>query len=445
MKQNFRGWTSVFSFTFKQSTKGFSFKFVTIIIALLIIGGIVAANVIVAKPDEVKTAEASTIKTVYVLDNSGLLPTDFKSNNPELSTEQFNKITYVSVTNQSKEEVIAAAAKDSEQSIALIITSNDQGFEIEAAIPTGSTITKGQAQSLLDEMSTAFDNNKLMQSGLSPELLTLVLMPTVTSYSDIGENNSVIASVIKVVAPMLFSFMLYMMLILYGQTISKSVSSEKTSKLMETLLTSIHPYALIAGKVLAVTSMALLQFVSWILAGFVGLYGGNVIAHALYPDYQNSVITVINFLKDNIGETALSLPAVLLAIIFFCIGFLFYCVIAGLAGCMVSKPEDVASTQQLFVFPIIISWLVVYFAPLSRNDGLMKVARFIPFTSPFSVPSDLITGTIGLGEGIIALAILAVFTFLFTMLSGRLYKGLILYSGQKLSIKTIGGILKSSN
>jgi ABC-type Na+ efflux pump permease subunit len=212
---------------------------------------------------------------------------------------------------------------------------------------------------------------------------------------------------------------------------------------METLLTSVHPYALIAGKVLAITTMALLQFVTWIIAGFVGLYGGNAIAHAIYPDYQNTVVTVINFLKDNIGKTALTPPAVIMAIVFFCVGFLFYGVFAGLTGCMVSKPEDVASTQMVFQFPIIISWLVVYLAPITKNMQLLKVARFIPFTAPFGVPADLLTGTIGLGEGIIALLILLIFTLLFIMLCGRLYKGLILYTGQKVSFKMIGNVLKN--
>jgi len=235
------------------------------------------------------------------------------------------------------------------------------------------------------------------------------------------------------------------MLILYGQTISKSVSTEKTSKLVETLLTSVHPYALITGKILAVTSMALIQFLTWIVAVFAGLYGGNAIAHSLYPSYHNSVIAVINFLKDNIGETALSAPAVILTILFFFVGFLFYSVMAGVAGCMVSKPEDVASTQALFQFPIIISWLIVYFAPLSGHEDILNIARYIPFTAPFSVPAELLTGVTGPVEGLISFAVLLVFTLLFVMLSGKIYKGLILYSGEKVSFKMIGKVLTAKN
>lgn len=444
MKDNFRGWTSVYGFTFRQATKGIAFKLVTTLITLLILGAFVVINVVVAKPEKNKSLETSPIKRVYVLDNSGLPMANYKMIISKLEGNQFKHIEFVTASVQSSEEVIKRAAADSSYTVAVIITMKDSAYELKAVIPNNSKITKKQAEELLGPMSTAFQSNKLMQAGLSVKQLTAVLKPAVASFSDVGESTSEITKIIKMVAPMLFSFMLYFMLLLYGQTISKSVSTEKTSKLMEVLLTSVHPYALIAGKVLAITTMALAQFVTWIIAAVVGLYGGNAVAHAIYPSYENSAITIINFLKDNIGQTAMTLPAVVLAVIFFCVGFLFYSIIAALAGSMVSKPEDVASTHAIFQFPVIVSWLVCYFAPITGKTGIVKVARYIPFTAPFSVPVDLITGTIGLTEGMITLALLLIFSLITIMLSARIYKGLVLYSGQKLSFKTIGNVLKAN-
>jgi ABC-type Na+ efflux pump permease subunit len=442
MKNNFRGWKTVFDFTFRQSTKGAAFKIVTVLMALVIIAGFVLINVFVAKPDE-NVVEISPVKTVFILDDSGLQPTDYRLYNPELSSEKFKDITFMVVTDKTRKEVIDMAAADSTESIAVIITAAEEGFAIEAAIPKGSTISKGQAGDVLTQLQSSFESSKLMQSGLSQEQLYAVLMPVVTNYSNIGENTNEIAFVIKLIAPMLFGFVLYFMLLLYGQTISKSVSTEKTSRLMETILTSIHPYALITGKVLAITSMAVLQFVIWIASGAVGLYGGNAVAKYFYPEYQNSVITIINFLKENIGQTAMTAPAVIAAIIIFCFGFLFYSVLAGLAGSMVSKPEDVASTQALFTLPIVISFLVSYLAPIMGNETVTAVLRYIPFTIPFTVPSELITGTIGLGQGAISLVILGIFCILFIMLSGKLYKGLILYTGQKADLKMMMNVLRA--
>lgn len=443
MKDNFRGWRSVYAFTFQQATKGAGFKVITALISILILAAFIIVNVVVAKPDKKDEADASPIKKVYVLDNSGLQPTNYKDVMSQLGEKQFQQIQFIT-TDKSRDEVIKTAAADSPETIAVIVSSEDGAYQLEAVIPTTSKIKKDQAEKLLKPMSSGFETNKLMQVGLSVEQLTSVLKPSVTSFAEVGESTSEAAKFIKIFAPMLFGLMLYMMLLFYGQTISKSVSTEKTSKLMEVLLTSVHPYALITGKVLAITSMALFQFVTWILAGGAGLYGGNAIAHSIYPEYENTAITIINFLKDNIGETALTLPAIILAIIVFCVGFLFYCVISGLAGCLVSKPEDVASTQSIFMFPILISFFISYLAPAMRNEGLITAARYIPFTAPFSVPVELMTGVIGLLEGFISLILLTIFSLLIIMLSGRIYKGFVLYNGEKLSLKVIANVLRNS-
>lgn len=451
MKNNFRGWATVFSFTFRQSTKK-SFKVITALIAVLIIGLIILLNVIAAKPDkeddphgvgQVDTNEVSTISKVLILDKSGLAPTDYKALNPNLSNQYFGQIEFVNTELSTRDALLDNAIKDSDSTIAIMISNKDNTFEIEALIPHNSAVITSDVDNLLAQMSSSFEGNKTMQANLSNEELSAVFTPVITTYTEFGESSSIVAMVVKLIAPMIFSFMMYFMLLFYGQVVSKSVSTEKTSKLMETLLTSIHPYAMITGKVLAATALALLQFVIWILSGIVGLYAGNAIAHQVYPSYESSVITFINFIKDNIGETGMTLPAVLLAVLFFGIGFMFYCVLAALTGSMVSKPEDVASTQGLFQLPVIISWLICYFAPLAGNYKLMSVARYIPFTAPFCVPSDIITGTIGLGEGLLSLLVLSLFSLVVIILSAKIYKGLVLYTGQKVEIKLLGKMLKS--
>ena len=441
MNNKFKGWRTVFGFTFRQATKGASYKLVTSLVAILIILVFVLINILVAKPDD--DIEPSIIQSVFVLDNSGLEAINLKELNPQFLEERYKNIEFIYLKDKTREEAISQAAEYSSRSIAVIISARDAGYDIETVVPNNSAISDEDASELLPLIQTAFESGKLMQSGLSAEQLSILLKPVVPSYEDIGESKNIGADVIKMIAPMLFGLIMYMMLMLYGQSISKSISTEKTSKLMETLLTSIHPYGLITGKVLAMTSIAVLQFLIWIIASVVGLYGGNAVASAIYPEYENSVITIINFLKDNIGESAMTLPAVILAIIIFCVGFLFYCVLAGLAGSMVSKPEEAANTQGVFVFPIVISWLFCYITPLTGNEGTMRILRLIPLTIPFSVPVDLITGVIGIGQGILSLAILLAFSLLVIMLSARLYKGLVLYTGQKLSLKTLGNIIRA--
>lgn len=453
MINNFKGWTSVFAFTFSQSTKK-AYRLVTALIAILIIGIIIVLNIIVAKPEKKEeyqgigmesqaTEGVSSVMRVLIQDDSGLAQTDYKAMNMVFSEEYYKYTKFTAIDNYTRMGLLDYAAKDSDRTIAVLITYKEGTYELEALVPHNSNVAFPDVNDLLSHMTFAFNNNKMMLADLSDEELAAVFTPVTIVYSEFGESTHVAATIIKLVAPMLFSFMMYFMLIFYGQVVSKSVSTEKTSKLMETLMTSVHPYAMIAGKVLAVTASGLLQFVIWIGAAVVGLYGGNEIAHQMYPGYESSVISFINFVKENIGETGMTLPAVLLAVLIFGIGFMSYCVLAALTGCMVSKPEDIASTQGLFQLPIIISWLLCYFAPLTGNYKLLTVARFIPLTAPFCVPSDLITGTIGLGEGIISLIILATFSLVVVILSAKIYKGLVLYNGQRADLKQLVNILRS--
>jgi len=165
----------------------------------------------------------------------------------------------------------------------------------------------------------------------------------------------------------------------------------------------------------------------------------------MYPGAESGLSVAIEFMRANIGESAFSPVAVVLALITFCCGFLFYCVLSGMAGSMVSRPEEAANTQSIFTLPIVISWLVCYFGTLMEKEGLLVVARNIPFTIPFCVPVDLLTGAIGIGQGIISTLILLVFSVLIIMLSGRIYKGLVLYTGEKVTFKNLLGILKNKN
>lgn len=452
MKNNFRGWATVFFFTFRQSTQK-AFRIITTLVAILIIGTIIVVNIIAAKPEKLESQQdnidigssqgVSTIEKVVILDNTGLMPTDYKELVLYSGDSYLQHVEFVTADVQTRDSLLEYASKGTDRTIAVMISEKTGAYEIEAIIPHSSIVSPTDADQLLMFMTSSFESNKINQANLSDEDLAVLFTPIHTSYSEFGESSSIPSMIIKMIAPMIFSFIMYFMLIIYGQIASKSVSTEKTSKLMETLLTSIHPYAMITGKILAVTSIALLQFIIWILAGVVGLYGGNAIAHQMYPGYENSVITFINFIKDNIGETGMTLPSLILAILVFGIGFMFYSAIAALTGSMVSKPEDVASTQGLFQFPIIISWLLCYFAPLMGNDKLISIARYVPFTAPFCLPSDILTGVIGLGEGIISLLVLSIFSLVIITLSSKIYKGLVLYTGQKADLKLLINILKS--
>ena len=225
----------------------------------------------------------------------------------------------------------------------------------------------------------------------------------------------------KMLVPMLFSLVLYMMILLYGQNITKIVVSEKSSKLMETLLTSVKPYAIIAGKIVAVSGIAIMQMLIWLASGVAGFYLGEKAAHAINPNYINYVSLIIDMIKES--SDAFSIGAVLIALLMVIIGFFMYSVLAGLVAALVERMEDISSVMGLFQVPVVIGFLGAYFVSMSENDTLKLIVKYFPITSPFYVPSGIMTGDIDMASGIISLLIVAVVTLVLIVFTGKIYKG----------------------
>lgn len=445
----FKGWKSVFSFNYKQSAGTKSYAVVTILTAIAIIAVSILLCILAAKPEDEEevSTEYCEVETAYVLDLAGLGTFSFEEWIPELSEEYFSKLSLVQVSDMTKEEVqVKAAREESARAIGVVVEQEGQYLNVTAVVPsTSEELSLMDGQEVADLVVVAVEKARMIQSGLTERQVSQVNKQVVVSVANAGEETNVVVYLVKYLAPALFGLVLYFLLLLYGQKICQGVSVEKTSKLVETLLTSLHPYALLTGKVFAIVAVALQQFFIWVAALIIGIAAGGAIAGSMYPETESGLRVVGEFMRANIGESALSPVAIVLALITFCGGFLFYCVLSGMAGSMVSRPEEAAGVQSIFTLPIVISWFVCYFGTLMEKDGVLMIARNVPFTIPFCVPVDLLTGTIGIAQGIISTVILVAFSALVIMLSGRIYKGLVLYTGEKVTFKNVMGIIRNKN
>jgi len=446
----FRGWKSVFSFNYKQSAGSKSYIAVTALVAILIIAASVLISIFAAKPEAGENVEEISfceVEKAYVLDLAGMGELQFEEWIPALSEVYYKFLSMEQVSGMTVEELQTMAAREeSGLAVGVVIEKTENSIEVTAVIPStseGLSLTDGQE--VADLIAIAVEHARFVQSGLSELQYSQINKQVVISVADAGEETNVVVYLVKYLAPALFGIILYFLLLLYGQKINQSVSVEKTSKLVETLLTSLHPYALLTGKVFAIVATAMQQFFIWVAALVIGIFAGGMVSEYMYPGTESGLSVAIEFMRANIGESAFSPVAVVLALITFCCGFLFYCVLSGMAGSMVNRPEEAANTQSIFTLPIVISWLVCYFGTLLEKESLLVVARNIPFTIPFCVPVDLLTGAIGIGQGVLSTGILLAFSMLVIMLSGRIYKGLVLYTGEKITLKNVIGILKNKN
>ena len=417
---------NVFKFTLKQNMLSKAYITISIVFGIIFAGILIGVNIFLATDNE-----KNQIQTIYLLDESkltGIVPDEIEK---YLTTSYEDEIGDIEIKVTDKELSKALEGAD-ENTVGLAIKNNDGKFSVEVVIPETSNVKKSGGEDMANYFATYLTSVKVMNAGLSEEQLAVLFVPIEVKDSVIGEEVSVGKSLVKMLAPMLFALVLYMMLLFYGQTISKNVTSEKTTKIMDYILTSTKPYALISGKIFAMTLSALIQFVFWVICIIVGFVAGDKIGKAINPDYENVLMTVINTFKDDVSG-AFSWQALLLAIVVFAIGFLFYCCLAGLVSSFSQKPESLQQCMVIYQYTVIAGFFVVYFDIMVDKKILTTLGTYLPLCSPFSLPANIIIGEMAMTEIALALGILVVSTVGVLILTARVYKSMILFNGAKIT------------
>lgn len=452
-----RGAKSVFRFTTSQYWKRNGFKRTTILFAILLFLGAGALTFFTGRPKKEKPEETSmeeiekNRKTILVLNTTDLA--DFvpdiedqdamitAADADEEYAELFKDWKFVKTEGEEK-EVFATLSEKADTVLAIVEKDTDSDgndlYRTRVLIPNGSDVRKGEAITAGDFISASVKNAVYEKAGIDEMTIQFVMMEPTFRGATTDDDVSLMNLLIRNFLPAILGLVMYMMILLHGQTICKEVSIEKTSKLMETMLVSVEPNAMILGKTIAITVLAIGQFLCWIVAVVAGLFAGNMLGKSMYGDgFTNRIKMVLDFLRENIGASAMSPAAIVMSILVFCFGIFIYFSLAAIGGSFVSKPEETASANSAFVFPLIIFWLGTYFASLTEAEGLLKVLRFVPFSAPFCVPVDVLTGNMNLvGGAIVCLEVTAV-ALLLIFLAARIYRGLVLHTGQKVSFKTI--------
>ena len=209
-------------------------------------------------------------------------------------------------------------------------------------------------------------------------------------------------------------FALYMVILLYGQMVATNVATEKSSRAMELLVTSVKPVSMMFGKVLASCIAGFSQLV---------LVFGSAI---LFYNINKGALS--NPMIASIFNIPLDLFFYL--IVFFVLGFLIYAFMFGAVGSTASKLEDINTSVMPITFLFIIAFMVVMFSMGSGSvDNLaMLICSYIPFTSPMAMFTRIAMSTVAWYEILISVLILVASTVGVGVLSAKIYRvGVLLY------------------
>ncbi|MFQ9309187.1 MAG: ABC transporter permease [Paraclostridium sordellii] len=213
-------------------------------------------------------------------------------------------------------------------------------------------------------------------------------------------------------------FIIYMMIIMYGQLIAMGITAEKSNRAIEVLVTSTNTNNLIFGKVIAGAIASIVQV-------------GVIMSSALIAYNVNS--DVWNGILDNIFKIPTEL--IVTFAIFGILGYLFYSFIFGALGALVSKTEDIGSS----IGPIVMIFVVVFFISIyGLNNGdstLIKVCSYIPFASPMTMIVRVATGYATSIEFVISLLILIASIVLAGIGGAKIYRMATLMYGNPVKLK----------
>lgn len=467
-----KGWQKVFAFTLKEYVKTKSFIISTIITAVIVAVLIALVNILpVALAEDNENGGSSEpmedifgYERIYIADETGVI-TD--ANIAELVAQGFK----AERTEKTADDIIAQVAKTESAQAAVVFTAEKTedgtvAYYVEKTFysPSG----KEQASALSSAMSNFLRECNVKRLGIDPKAFAEANVSIETKTIEAGQEElNIFSSIIHYVLPIVLSMVLFLLIFAYGNTIAQSIAIEKTSRVMELLLTSVRPLAVVIGKVLAMGVVSFGQLLLIVIVGAVSMaasapFGviGQVSPILSNPELlaggaANAASAGINLdqfgLAQAINSIAEKFTAVniILIILAFLVGFLFYALLAALVGASVSRMEDLQAAMQPYSLIGVVGFFLAYY-PIIFNvsalesgsaeiNSVQVFSYYFPVSSPFSIPGAIILGQLDTAQSAIAVGILAVFTVLVAMLVSRVYEAIVLHSGSRLKI---GDILK---
>lgn len=323
-------------------------------------------------------------------------------------------------TEEAKQEVIDDKAK-------FFIEANHNLTEVTEYSKIGfSDASVREVQSIDTIIKNRRQTDLLAEQNLAPSAIAKVLNPDVKiNLETVNKNGAA-----SVIYTFVLIYALYMAITFYGSHVMNSVVTEKTSRAMEVLATSVKPNALLFGKIISTSLAGLIQIAAIIIEAFICVKISSV----------NNPGFPVNQIISNIPTQIL-----VYMLIFFLLGFLIYSFLYGAFASTVSKIDELGSAVMPVQIIIIFTFFVTMSAINSGNaDTPFNVfLSYFPFTAPMMMFTRAIISNVSTLEIILSILVLIISTYFIGWLSARIYRvGILMYGEKPNFIKLMGAIFK---
>jgi ABC-2 type transport system permease protein len=264
----------------------------------------------------------------------------------------------------------------------------------------------------------------------SPQTGSLLAPPDLTTVNTRQSQgmrpvNELIAGYVLAFAG---SFLIYQPVMIYAGSVAAGVAEEKSSRVMELLVTAATPRQLMAGKIVGIGAACLTQMGCVVLVGIGALLLQTPLQAVLFGASGGGFIRYL---------TGVSIPFYLLFLLYFLLAFFLYASLYAGLGAMVKRQEEVQGAVQVPMMLSIVGWVLVYLAAYFPNTASVRLLSYIPFFAPTMMMVRLALGTVAWWEIVLTVALLMGSIYVCALFGARLYRYGVLLYGQKPGLRQL--------
>ena len=307
-----------------------------------------------------------------------------------------------------------------------VLTITIQGSGIPEAVYRSMKISDESTIRLLQSTLTEVKNQKFTEA-IQLDAMQIAELYTPAAFKVVSlEENAKSASELNAARGLVYVmlFVIYFIVIGYAGMIASEVASEKTSRVMEILVSSISPVKQMFAKILGIACLSFVQMGAFLLVGYFSIR--NLIG-------KQDEIDFLQFF----GFDGMKLSTIVYAVIFALLGYLFYAVMAAFLGSLVSRVEDIQPMITPMTMLVVVAFVISMFGLGNPDTILIQICSFIPPFTPLIMFLRVGMLDVPFWEVGLSLILLLASIILLAVLGAKIYRGGVLMYGKGTSLKDL--------
>lgn len=392
-------WTTV-GHTASRRLKSKSFMWSMIIMVLLIIGLINANNIMSSFTDDEEIAPS-----IAVVDETE------DTIGERLEGYEEGTFDYVNYTEGNEEDAIEAAEEEEYEHV-LVLSGDALNLEADFYDSDSDFMVSQEVNQDVQNVKEALAANEL---DLNEEELEMMYAPIsfneqpLTPEGEVQTEESHMQAYWMVYVLVIAT---YIIIITFGTMIATEVATEKSSRVMELIVSSVNPVTQMLGKLVGIGIVGIINLLVLVAAAVIGV-----------------MMSGDDMLQTIVGEVT-DITLLLYALAFIILGYFLYGGVAAMLGALVSRAEEVNQALQPLIIVAMIAFFIAIFGLNSPDATFIQVMSYIPFFAPQLLFLRIGMGTVPIWEIALIIGILILSAILINILAARIYKGGVLMYGK---------------